>query len=1014
MEDFEKAIFVVFDQGQSVSPDVRAQANTFCDAIKSRPDVCRVCWDQFLQSNCLQVKFWCLQTVPQAIPALAPGARSELRGQVLAWLKDVAPVRDEEVVIRNKIALVYVGLLRMDYPAGWPTGWKDLVSLLDKGPALVDMFLRILAVFDQEVVTDEVPRSVEDRQLSQAIKHAMREQDVLHLAECWYMILGTYRQSMPQLVIDCLKAISIYIVWVEILTVANDKFLGVICGMIADGGPASMEACECLAAILSKKMSAGKKITMLRDLRILQRLEECMRGSSGNPQLLEKQAELFNSVGEVALDAYVELRHQSGPEMTALAAAAWDFVKALMPFVFLIFAHQDYQIAGSVEPYLTHFFREVKGFVACSGAEGQPSGVGGQGPCHVVGLDEMRPILMQTLQLIIQRIAYPDWFQHGDPGYEDDERHLAFIEFRRSLTKIYKRIFLVDEQMGFQFVQASITQLTQRLASVRPMEAEAVLYLYKEAGEIVKDVAAHLQASGPLAASFVQLVECEALVKADHWATQLGLIELYVRYGRIFSIHLEMFPRYGERVLEAFVGAQGIRSSDPRVVSRACMMFPKFVKHARRQIMPVTTQLYEALKDLLVVQYIPSTLLHQANGSMAKVVVKGTLKAEDQACLYEAVASLVSAMPPEQMRPALQMLLKAPAGNLAETLHAPPARLSADLQGYASWAARSIEAIATITKAFDVKHVCVIPDWEEALTVVARTLDRFVSQGVRTDDLWRAALLHCRRMVEVIGEQFLGPLDTLLPLLCSGCSQAELVEITCFAHHVVCRFQRKTEPVLQKWLPELFSRPYAVWGQMTEESEQLKREKLELGCALLQLLKEAAKRGPAAMLEPMLAPGGTRHGQDMTAFLLQGLADPRELRALHLAASAWSALVEVAVATPASQEALRNLPMAQLMQRLLWSSARMDFSDATAQKVLSEVASVLRHLTSPKLLAPGLTQQATECMQQALVAALPGLRTDTAPRRLCEALSQDSGLKDIRDALQQCAADWRRDTGGGL
>ncbi|CAK0897403.1 unnamed protein product, partial [Prorocentrum cordatum] len=110
------------------------------------------------------------------------------------------------------------------------------------------------------------------------------------------------------------------------------------------------------------------------------------------------------------------------------------------------------------------------------------------------------------------------------------------------------------------------------------------------------------------------------------------------------------------------------------------MMFPKFVKHARRQIMPVTTQLYEALKDLLVVQYIPSTLLQQANGSIAKVVVKGTLKAEDQACLYEAVASLVSAMPPEQMRPALQMLLKGPAGNLTETLHAPPARLAADLQ----------------------------------------------------------------------------------------------------------------------------------------------------------------------------------------------------------------------------------------------------------------------------------------------------------------------------------------------
>ena len=28
--------------------------------------------------------------------------------------------------IRNKVALVYVVLLKLDYPGAWPTGWKDL------------------------------------------------------------------------------------------------------------------------------------------------------------------------------------------------------------------------------------------------------------------------------------------------------------------------------------------------------------------------------------------------------------------------------------------------------------------------------------------------------------------------------------------------------------------------------------------------------------------------------------------------------------------------------------------------------------------------------------------------------------------------------------------------------------------------------------------------------------------------------------------------------------------------
>lgn len=63
-------------------------------------------------------------------------------------------------------------------------------------------------------------------------------------------------------------------------------------------------------------------------------------------------------------------------------------------------------------------------------------------------------MLQKTLQMIIQRLAFPDWFQHGDPSYEDDEQHVAFMEFRKSLTKIFKRIFLIDEDLGFMFIQA--------------------------------------------------------------------------------------------------------------------------------------------------------------------------------------------------------------------------------------------------------------------------------------------------------------------------------------------------------------------------------------------------------------------------------------------------------------------------------------------------------------------------------------------------------------------------------
>lgn len=1010
MDDFEKAIRVVFSQDPSITPALREQANGFCEAVKQRPDCWQFCWEQFSRRECLEVKFWCLQVLPACTPSLPPQARAELRAQLLIWLRDVLPNKSEEVAIRNKVALVYVVLLKFDYPANWPSAWKDLVGLLEKGPALVDMYLRILATFDQEVVSDEVPRSPEDRQLSQTIKHAMREGDVLCLAESWFLILGNFRQADPQIIVNCLKAVSVYIVWVEILTVANDKFLSLICGIVAEGGAPAAEASQCLAAVIGKKMPAGKKVQMLEQLQILRRLEGCIHRNSTDLSLLEREAELFNGVGEVALEAYVDLRVQTDEESKRCAASAWEFIKALMPLVFWFFSHQECRIAGSVEPFLTQFFVKVKGFVA--GAADESAMPDQPGPNHTVSLEQVRPILMQTLQLIIQRIAYPDWFQH-EPGNEDDEQHANFIEFRKSLTKIYRRIFLVDEQLGFQFVQASVAQLTQMLSNVRPMEVEAVLYLYKEAGEVVKDMAKHIEACGPLAGCFAQLCECEALMNSDHWAVQLALIELYVRYGRVFAIHADLFSRYGNRVLEALVGKQGIRSTDPRVVTRACFMLLRFLKVAKKQVAPFTVQIYEAVKDLMVVQYIPSSLMPtQADGTQPKVVVKGALKAEDQACLYEAIASLITALPAEQMRPSLQMLLKVPAEILTEILNAPPAKIGVDVQGFANWASRSVEAIANVSKAFSVQHISMAPDWEAALGVVARILERFGSAALQAG-LWRSTLFLCRRMVEVLSDHFLGPLDALLPLLYSSCSNADLNELTIFAHQVVCQYHAKTLPLVQKWLSVLFIRPFDLWKQMPEGSEQLKREKLELACALLQLLKEAAQRCPASVLEHMLRPGQDRLGPDLTAFLLQALADPKEIRALFLSVSAWNGLLELAVGSPASQEAMVSLPLGQLLPQLLWSVVRMDHNDAQAQKAMTEAAGVLRSLIAVRVVPQGVKQQSMEALQQALVAALPGLRTDVGPRRLCELLASEApAAKDVKAALQQCVSDWRWSGGG--
>jgi len=82
-----------------------------------------------------------------------------------------------------------------------------------------------------------------------------------------------------------------------------------------------------------------------------------------------------------------------------------------------------------------------------------------------------------------------------------------------------------------------------------------------------------------------------------------------------------------------------------------------------------------------------------------------------------------------------------------------------------------------------------------------------------------------------------------------------------------------------------------------------------------------------------------------------------------------------------------------------------------SQKILGEAASILRSLVGMRTLPQPLQQLTREALQQALVTALPGLRSDLAPRRLCEALAQDTAIIHIRPLIQQCAAEWRRECG---
>lgn len=86
-----------------------------------------------------------------------------LRQGLMTWVKDVYVNINVESYIRNKFAQVVVTMVKLEYPHQWPTVFRELLSLLNLGEKVVDLFLRILSSIDEEIVNRMMPHTKEEQ-----------------------------------------------------------------------------------------------------------------------------------------------------------------------------------------------------------------------------------------------------------------------------------------------------------------------------------------------------------------------------------------------------------------------------------------------------------------------------------------------------------------------------------------------------------------------------------------------------------------------------------------------------------------------------------------------------------------------------------------------------------------------------------------------------------------------------------------------------------------------------------
>jgi hypothetical protein len=84
---------------------------------------------------------------------LAPDVQARFRHVVMSLVVGAGRellARGESYIV-NRITVVLGLLIQADYPKKWPTAFDELLPALEEGPDLVDIFLRVLVVIDQEV-----------------------------------------------------------------------------------------------------------------------------------------------------------------------------------------------------------------------------------------------------------------------------------------------------------------------------------------------------------------------------------------------------------------------------------------------------------------------------------------------------------------------------------------------------------------------------------------------------------------------------------------------------------------------------------------------------------------------------------------------------------------------------------------------------------------------------------------------------------------------------------------------
>ncbi|XP_022238268.1 exportin-T-like isoform X1 [Limulus polyphemus] len=802
-------------------PTVQTRALQYFEQLKASEDGWQLCARTLTSAQILDehVIFFCIQVIEHFVKTRYIHSKEEeqqfLRHFIKHWLQFQSHAGVvHEVFIRNKIAQLVCLVFLADYPHRWPKFFDNVLELLTLGPPGVDYYLRILLAINSDVADREIARTQKELERNTLIKDTVRECSIMRLVDSWFHIVTTYQTSSPELSCLCLEVIGAYVAWIDISLIANNRFVSILVQYLSL--PQLREAaCECILEIINKGMEPSAKTKLVESFVTVLEQAGVLNPSQADEDadFVIKLAKLVSGIGTSLLVSWSKLSRMVMPDPEQLAITL-KAVENKVPLLLQFLNNEDDDVSLGVCDFAREFIQFLK----------QQSSVGAYNASEKSNAEAL-------LHIIINKYKYDDSYNFDHQG----EDEASFDEYRKSLKVLFDNLAQLDNELVLSRMKTMITTTLQQWRNSPFQDVEAAItFLYLLGEAVPASHGNHFIGDGDKPTVMTELlrllVTC-GVSTYGHMAVTLHFFETVVRYEKFFSQE----PHHIPEVLVAFMDERGLHNRSPRVRSRTCYLFSRFIKCLKVHIHRYTEDIVKRVQDLLV-------LAPPENGFNTAL-----LTPDDQLFLYEASAVLIVSSQFETQHKK-QLLLK----NLLNPVMAkfemflqrlPMETDKEKCRAVAECMSHAIACTSRTSKAFSnqqtMKTTGVVQVYTDALKVFLQALELPQEQTV----LQSAVRQFLHRMVVCLEEEVLPFIPLAAENLLKNADTRSIQEFIPLINQVIGKFklswvfQKEIVPFLQRIFMPLVTAIFKALAIPTvENDQQAQRERQVLQRSYFQFI----------------------------------------------------------------------------------------------------------------------------------------------------------------------------------